>query len=70
MELDLAEDRWRKSSYSGDAGQCIEVSDGHAGLMPVRDSKEPDGPTLLFPTDAWQSFVTAIRAGEFDSPLE
>ncbi|MFE6868163.1 DUF397 domain-containing protein [Kitasatospora sp. NPDC057692] len=64
MTLDVAS--WRKSSYSGDAGQCIEVADGHPGLMPVRDSKDPAGPTLLFPTDAWQSFVTAIRAGEFN----
>ncbi|MFF7454485.1 DUF397 domain-containing protein [Kitasatospora sp. NPDC008115] len=34
--------------------------------MPVRDSKDPDGPALLFPSDAWQSFVTAVRTGEFD----
>ncbi|MFF4174543.1 DUF397 domain-containing protein [Streptomyces sp. NPDC001750] len=31
---------WRKSSYSnGDGGDCLEVADGHLGLVPVRDSK-------------------------------
>ncbi|MFB7473564.1 DUF397 domain-containing protein [Kitasatospora sp. NPDC056184] len=67
MDVNLTEARWRKSSYSGGGGACIEVADGHPGHMPVRDSKDPAGPTLLFPTDAWQSFVTAIRAGEFDN---
>ncbi|MFE7560131.1 DUF397 domain-containing protein [Kitasatospora sp. NPDC057500] len=37
--------------------------------MPVRDSKDPDGPALLFPAASWQSFVTAVRAGEFGAPL-
>ncbi|MEV8323772.1 DUF397 domain-containing protein [Kitasatospora sp. NPDC056731] len=31
----------------------------------VRDSKDTDGPTLLFPAEAWQSFVSAVRIGEF-----
>ncbi|WP_344291327.1 DUF397 domain-containing protein, partial [Streptomyces synnematoformans] len=38
---------WRKSSYSNpDGGNCIEVSDDHPALVPVRDSKDPDGPAL------------------------
>ncbi|MFF1907051.1 DUF397 domain-containing protein [Kitasatospora sp. NPDC058218] len=36
-------------------------------MMPVRDSKDPDAPALLFPADAWRSFLTAIHAGEFDT---
>ncbi|MFD0275046.1 DUF397 domain-containing protein [Kitasatospora sp. NPDC127111] len=58
---------WRKSSYSGDAGQCIEVADGFADVMPVRDSKDPNGPALVFPSEAWASFISAVRNGEFDS---
>jgi hypothetical protein len=34
--------RWRKSSFSSSGGDCVEVS--RAGA--VRDSKNPDGPTL------------------------
>ena len=35
--------RWRKSSYSGQEGSCVEL--GHKFDV-VRDSKNPDGPTL------------------------
>ncbi|MFJ8623353.1 DUF397 domain-containing protein [Kitasatospora sp. NPDC093550] len=58
---------WRKSTHSGQGGECVEVADGVPGLIPVRDSKDPDGPALLFPSTAWQSFVTAVRTGEFDT---
>ncbi|KJS58233.1 DUF397 domain-containing protein [Streptomyces rubellomurinus] len=56
---------WRKSSYSHQAGQCVEVAIGAPGRVPVRDSKDPEGPVLAFPADAWQSFVAAVRCGEF-----
>ncbi|MFJ7248920.1 DUF397 domain-containing protein [Kitasatospora sp. NPDC098652] len=58
---------WRKSSHSGQGGQCVEVADGHQSVVPVRDSKNPHGPALVFPATAWQSFVTAVRTGEFDA---
>ncbi|MEU3567584.1 DUF397 domain-containing protein [Kitasatospora sp. NPDC036755] len=59
---------WRKSSYSGTGGgACVEVADGIPGLAPVRDSKDPSGPALLFRAPAWQAFVTAVRTGEFDA---
>ncbi|MFG2914812.1 DUF397 domain-containing protein [Kitasatospora sp. NPDC048298] len=55
---------WRKSTHSGSGGQCVEVADSIPDLTPVRDSKDPDGPVLLFPAPAWQAFVTAVRTGE------
>ncbi|MEU5207902.1 DUF397 domain-containing protein [Streptomyces sp. NPDC020742] len=59
---------WTKSSYSeGNGGACLEFTralhEPH-GLVPVRDSKNPDGPALIFPTPQWTSFVTAIKSGE------
>ncbi len=64
--LDLNVVTWRKSSYSGDdGGDCIEVAPGFPGLVPVRDSKNPEGPALVFPAAAWQAFVAGVRAGEF-----
>ncbi|MER8105226.1 DUF397 domain-containing protein [Kitasatospora sp. NPDC094016] len=54
---------WRKSSYSGNQGNCVEVDDAHPGR--VRDSKDPDGPVLVFPADAWTAFLTGIKAGDF-----
>ncbi|WP_309235564.1 DUF397 domain-containing protein [Streptomyces sp. TRM64462] len=34
------------------------------GLVPVRDSKAPDGPVVAFGRDAWASFVGAVQAGD------
>lgn len=57
----LSSATWRKSSYSnGEGGACLEVADGYAALVPVRDSKTPDGPALVFPVRAWGAFVTAV----------
>ncbi|MGW2372128.1 MULTISPECIES: DUF397 domain-containing protein [Kitasatospora] len=67
MDVNLTHSSWRKSSYSGSGGQCIEVADGFPGIVPVRDSKDPHGPALILPAAAWQSFVTAVRTGEFDA---
>ncbi|MER7583899.1 DUF397 domain-containing protein [Kitasatospora sp. NPDC097691] len=67
MHVDLTHAGWRKSTYSGGQNGCVEVADGFTGVMPVRDSKDPSGPALLFSSSAWQSFVTAVRTGEFDA---
>ncbi|NGO68639.1 DUF397 domain-containing protein [Streptomyces boncukensis] len=55
---------WRKSSYSnGEGAECVEVADGFPGAVPVRDSKNPQGPALLFPAEGWSSFLAAVRGG-------
>ncbi|GAA3039865.1 DUF397 domain-containing protein [Kitasatospora sp. NPDC127116] len=43
---------WRKSSYSNGDGDCVEVAEGIAGMVPVRDSKDPHGPALRFTPEA------------------
>ncbi|MBD0672187.1 DUF397 domain-containing protein [Streptomyces sp. CBMA156] len=63
-EFDVA--GWRKSSYSGpDGGDCVEVAAGVVDSVPVRDSKDPDGPMLVFPVAAGGSFIAAVREDEF-----
>ncbi|MFE4971541.1 DUF397 domain-containing protein [Kitasatospora sp. NPDC056651] len=60
---------WRKSSHSGDdGGDCVEVASGLPGRVPVRDSKDPHGPALVFPESSWGAFIEAVRAG--DLPIE
>ncbi|KAA0913044.1 DUF397 domain-containing protein [Streptomyces apricus] len=57
---------WRKSSHSGnEGGSCLEVLDGHPAGIPVRDSKVPHGPAVVFPPVGWASFVAAVKAGGF-----
>ncbi|MER6101923.1 DUF397 domain-containing protein [Streptomyces sp. NPDC001832] len=52
---------WRKSSYSGGSnGECLEVADGY-DAVPVRDSKTPSSPALVFSVDGWSSFVSAVK---------
>ncbi|WP_155059040.1 DUF397 domain-containing protein [Streptomyces blattellae] len=54
--------RWRKSSYSGGSGgDCLEVTHDLPTLVPVRDSKNPHGPKLVFRASAWSAFVNAVR---------
>ncbi|WP_413103981.1 DUF397 domain-containing protein [Streptomyces sp. Inha503] len=54
---------WRKSSYSnGDGGDCVEVADNLPGLVPVRDSKNPDGPALIFAAESWAAFIASLKA--------
>ncbi|WP_335941678.1 DUF397 domain-containing protein [Streptomyces sp. PTD5-9] len=59
--------RWLKSSYSENGGQCIEVAanlTASHGIVPVRDSKNPNGPALNPSTDAFATFVTGVKSGE------
>ncbi|MFI1740779.1 DUF397 domain-containing protein [Streptomyces sioyaensis] len=62
---DLAGVAWRKSSYSdGGANNCVEIADGFPGAVPVRDSKNPEGPVLLFPAAAWSGFIGGMKDGQ------
>ncbi|MBY8885763.1 DUF397 domain-containing protein [Streptomyces sp. PTM05] len=63
---DLTRAAWVKSSYSnGNGGNCIEWAPAHAtSVVPVRDSKDPHGPALLFTPHAWSAFIGAVKSGE------
>ena len=62
---DLTRAAWRKSTYSGgQGGECVEVADG-LSVIPVRDSKDPEGPALTFNPAAWTAFITDLKASHF-----
>lgn len=48
--------RWVKSSDALENGSCVEVAVTDT-VTGVRDSKNADGPTLVFPTDRWAAFL-------------
>ncbi|MBL7498740.1 DUF397 domain-containing protein [Frankia sp. CNm7] len=64
---DLTCATWRKSTYSGGNGACVEVAALPDGGRAVRDSKDPDGPALRFTAAEWAAFLAGIRDGEFDA---
>lgn len=56
---------WTKSSYSGNQGDCVEVAHGAVpAALPVRDSKRPAGPAVVFGDVAWDGFVDALKRGD------
>ncbi|GLW08425.1 DUF397 domain-containing protein [Microtetraspora sp. NBRC 13810] len=65
MTAELTHACWRRSSHSGDAGNCVEVAEAD-GVIGVRDSKMPGGEILTFGTAAWGAFLQAAKDGEFD----
>ncbi|MFK0258383.1 DUF397 domain-containing protein [Streptomyces sp. NPDC090445] len=62
MHVDLSAASWRTSSYStAPEGLCVEVADGVAGVVPVRDSKRSTGPVVMVTAEAWVPFVDGIK---------
>ncbi|MER7011978.1 DUF397 domain-containing protein [Saccharopolyspora sp. NPDC000359] len=56
----MTDQRWQKSSYSGQETHCVELSNPR-GL--IRDSKDPDGPRLAVDVGA---FLRAVQDGRFE----
>ncbi len=59
--MDLTGATWRKSSYSSNGGAtCVETA--MAGpVVAVRDSTDPDGPTLAFTGREWDTFLNLVK---------
>ena len=58
--------RWRKSTWSAGAGECVEVACLDGGGVGVRDSKDPEGPTLAFTRAEWAAFLRGVHGDEFE----
>jgi hypothetical protein len=63
--VDLSWASWRKSSRSTHTN-CVEIAVA-ADAVAARDSKNPHGAALVFPTARWSAFVGGIREGRFDA---
>ncbi|WP_405815826.1 DUF397 domain-containing protein [Streptomyces sp. NBC_01390] len=61
--LELNSAHWRRSSYSNaSGGACVEITEDLPGLVPVRDSKNPQGPVVVVPAATWDTFVNFLKA--------
>lgn len=48
---------FRRSSYSGQEGNCVEVAPTAPAGRAVRDSKHPTGPLLTVSRETWHAFI-------------
>lgn len=58
---DLSHAVWRKSARSGSGDQCVEVAAFPDGHRAVRDSKDTEGPILIFGPGAWRTFLESVK---------
>lgn len=56
----LDQGAWRKSSYSGTNGNCVEVGAATSTVL-VRDTKDRDGVSLEISPAAWRHFTTSVK---------
>lgn len=58
---------WQKSRRSNPSGNCVEMAQlpGGAGVA-IRNSRDPDGPALIYTTDEIVAFILGARDGDFD----
>lgn len=56
---------WIKATKSVDHNDCVEQR-RHGEMIEIRDSKNPDGPTLRFTRTEFDAWLDGARRGEFD----
>lgn len=64
-DTERADLKWIKAQYSGSNGQCVEIA-STPGKVAIRDSKDPDGPILLYTIGEFKAFLHGAQNGEFD----
>jgi hypothetical protein len=57
---------WLKAWASTFNGQCVEVAAAQNAVA-IRDSKDPNGPILVYTHAEFKAFLDGARNGEFDS---
>jgi len=62
----LADVQWRKSRHSGCLGNCVEVAALNSDKIAMRNSREPDGPALIFSRGEMAAFLAGAKDGEFE----
>ncbi|WP_424640585.1 DUF397 domain-containing protein [Embleya sp. AB8] len=66
----LGVSEWVKSAASSATGQCVELGVIAGGGIAVRNSRDPQGPALVYTTAEIAMFVAGAKAGEFDRLID
>jgi Domain of unknown function (DUF397) len=60
---------WRKASASNSQGACVELAKLGGGEFAVRNSRNPDGPALIYTRAEIAALIEGVKMGEFDDLL-
>jgi hypothetical protein len=64
---ELPVSRWVKSRFSA-AGNCVELGELPDGAgIAVRNSRDPEGPALIYTRDEIEAFILGATSGDFDA---
>jgi Domain of unknown function (DUF397) len=66
---DLVNARWRKSSISNSQGTCVELARLDEGQFAMRNSRNPEGPALIYTQAEISALIEGVKNGEFDDLL-
>jgi len=58
--------RWIKSRHSNAEGNCVEVASLGDGSIAMRNSRDPEGPALVYTPAEITAFLAGAKEGEFD----
>lgn len=58
---------WQKSKRSNPSGNCVEMAGLPDGGIAVRNSRDPNGPALIYTLDEMVAFIAGVRDGDFDN---
>jgi len=67
MSKDTEITGWRKSSYSGANGNCVEFAPFGAEVVAMRNSRDPEGAVLFVDREELGAFLAAAKNGELDN---
>ncbi|GAA4027068.1 DUF397 domain-containing protein [Streptomyces plumbiresistens] len=61
---------WVRSRRSAMEGNCVEMAALPGGAVAVRNSRDPEGPALIYTRAEIVAFLAGARDGEFDTLVE
>ncbi len=67
---DLPVEAWFKSSLSNPSGNCVEMASLPGQQVAVRNSRDPQGPALIYTRDEIVALLHGVRNGDFDHLVE